>query len=337
MKRSRFISAGPAALAALLLAAAPAAAQTFAAGTDALNTLASGNSQVDLSSFPAALSALGSSIVGGDVINLQGASLNSSAMGPSVDTLVSRGAISSGAGSLTVLALNMASASNVVLADGRQYSLQVCLSDSAQTAGTIALTQIGGAGESDGGTFNSSFAVLPKLVFTNVSNPSDVLTIDCASGGCSTLTISSSSTGYAQTGGPNSFNPSAEGINSLPTGSQTVANCGGTHSVTINAPGGFYPGWTLSSGGDAKSSGPFRISRVVDVARIQPQAPVGGGGGTFTNSGTWDRHSASHKTQPPLDCFSPAVPGGSAGGGVGIAIPTRIAYCVATVFERFTE
>jgi hypothetical protein len=326
MKRPWFVAAGPVALAALMLAAVPAAAQTFAAGTDALNTLASGNSQVDLSSFSAALSALGSSIVGGDVVNLQGASLNSSAMGPAVDTLIARGAIGSGAGSLTVLALNMASVSNIVLADGRQYSLQVCLSDSAQTAGTIALTQIGGAGASDGGTFNSSFPVVPKLVFTNVSNPSDVLTIDCASGGCSTLTISSSATGYAQTGGPNSFNPSAEGINALPTGSQTVANCNGTHSVTIVAPGGFYPGWTLSSGGDLARSSRFKAGRVVDASRFRPLTASG----TFTNTGTSDRHSASHKTQPPLDCFTALhFARDRASVGSPSPSPTPIAYCAA--------
>jgi hypothetical protein len=332
MKRSRFVSAGPAALVVLLLAAAPVAAQTFAAGTDALNTQASGSSQIDLSYFPAALTALGSTIVGGDVINLQGAALNSSAFGPSVDTLVVRGAIASGAGSLTIAALNMASSSNIVLANGQQFSLQVCLSDSAQTAGTIALTQTSG----DGGTFNSSIPVLPKLVFTNVSNPSDVLTIDCASGGCDsgTLTVTSSATGYAQTGGPNNFSPSGEGINSLPTGNQTVNNCNGTHTVDILAPGGFYPGWTLSSGGDAvqgKAGRAVRTARAVDAARFQPMTATG----TFNKTGTWDQHAANHKTFPPLDCQTAGLAPSGARGGVGTSVTTRIAYCVAVAYFAY--
>jgi len=325
--RSRSTTAILAVLALLLLAGLPAAAQTFAAGNDALNTQASGNTQVDLSQFPAVLTALGSTINGGDVINLQGVTLSSS-MGPSVDTIVARGAISSGSGSLTIAALNMASVSNIQLADGRVYSLQVCLSDSAQTAGSISLTQT----SSDGGTFNSSIPILPKLVFTNVNNSSDVLTIDCASGGCGTgLTVTSSATGYAQTGGTNNFNPSNEGINSLPTGNQTVANCGGTHTVNINAPGGFYPGWSLTQTGGAQPNGAaaFRVTGMFDAARSQPQATAGY---TFSNTGTWDRHSASHKTQPPLDCYSGQ--GTSPGAAHGAAVKPQLAlrnYCIAHV------
>jgi hypothetical protein len=324
MKRSRFIPAGLAALAVLLLVAAPAAAQTFAAGNDALNTMAGGNSQVNLASFPPALSALGAAIVGGDVINLQGVSLNSGAMGPSVDTIVYRGAIAGGGGSLTIVGLNMASVGNLVLADGRQFSLQVCLSDTAQSAGSITLAQANG----DGGTFSSTFPVVPKLVFTNVSNPSDVLTIDCASGGCSTLTITSTGTGYAQTGGPNNFSPSAEGINTLPTGNQTVANCNGTHTINISAPGGFYPGWTLTSGGHVRNGGPaFRVSGELDAARVQPQASSGG---TFTNTGTLDGHSSSHKTLPPVDCFRTSSPPAGAGRGAGVTPQLSQRFCLTS-------
>jgi hypothetical protein len=324
VKRSRLITAALAVPALLLLAVLPAAAQTFAAGNDALNTQAAGNTQVDLSQFPAVLTALGSTINGGDVINLQGVSLSSS-MGPSVDTIVARGAISSGSGSLTIAALNMASVSPLQLADGRQYNLQVCLSDTAQTAGSIALTQA----NNDGGTFNSSIPILPKLVFTNVSNSSDVLTIDCASGGCGTgLTVTSTGTGYAQTGGTNSFNPSAEGINSLPTGSQTVANCGGTHTITINAPGGFYPGWSLTPTGEARriSAPAFRATGMFDASRSQPQATTGY---TFTNTGTFDQHAARHKTQPPLDCYT--APGSLPSGGRGTTVNPQLglqrSYC----------
>jgi hypothetical protein len=301
MKRSQWIPLGAMVLAMLALTAAPAAAQTFAAGDDAFNTVGSGSTTVDVSQFPGALAALGSPIVGGNVINLKGVSLSSS-FGPSVDSVVARGAIASGSGSLTLAALNMASASNLVLQDGRQYSLAVCLSDTAPSNGTITLTTTSG----DGGTFNSSFNVIPKLVFTNVNNHNDVITIDCGAARCN-LNISSSGSGYANTGGPNNFSPSAEGINSLPTGNQTVANCSGTHTVNILAPGGFYPGWTFSTGSGNIPSG-FRVTGVIDASRQRPASSSG----TFKPTGVNDNHAgAIHGTKPPQDCLSGALPAGA--------------------------
>ncbi len=322
MKRSQWMPLGAMVLAALAGLAVPMAAQTFAAGDDAFNTSAGGATTVDVSQFPGALTALGSPIVGGDVISLQGVTLSSS-MGPSVDSIVARGAIASGTGSLTLAALNMVSSSNVVLQDGRQYQLDVCLSDTAPSTGSITLTQI----NNDGGTFSSSFSVIPKLVFINVNNHNDVLTIDCAVAGCN-LTITSSGTGYAQTGGTNMFNPSTEGINVLPTGNQTVANCTGTHTVNISAPGGFYPGWTFSSGGSARQSGLFQATGVLDAARQQPQASSGGTWKPVPNN---DAHAGTvHKTKPPQDCYSGGLqPSGRA--PVAGATPDLLqrAYCIA--------
>ena len=168
----------------LVVAAAPLAAQSFPAGNDSWTTPADGQTQVNLNSFPGALTALGSPVVSGSTVNLQGSPLSTSQIGKA-DTLMARGAISGGSGSLSIIALNLASSSNVRLQDGRQYSLQVCASDTASPAGTITLTQANG----DGGTFNSSFSVLPKLVFTNVNNPNDKVRIDCGGGGCDPLTM----------------------------------------------------------------------------------------------------------------------------------------------------
>jgi hypothetical protein len=294
MKRSQLQPLGAMVLTLLALAAVPAAAQTFAAGDDAFNTVAGGSTTVDVSQFPGALSALNSPIVGGNVINLQGVSLSSS-MGPSVDSIVARGAISSGSGSLTLAALNMVSSSNLVLQDGRQYSLAVCLSDHAPSNGSITLTS---NGSGDGGTFSSTFNVIPKLVFTNVNNHTDVIRIDCYGANCN-LNITSSGTGYAQTGGPHNFDPGAEGINSLPTGNQTVANCDGTHTVSISAPGGFYPGWTYSTGNGATPGG-FRAAIVIDASRQRPATA----GGSFKPANNWDSHAgAIHGTKPPQDCL----------------------------------
>jgi len=325
MKRSQWIPLGAMALAMLALAAAPAAAQTFAAGDDAFNTVSGGSTTVDVSQFPGALAALGSPIVGGNVINLQGVSLSSS-FGPSVDSIVARGAIASGSGSLTLAALNMASASNLVLQDGRQYSMAVCLSDTAASNGTISLTTTSG----DGGTFNSSFNVIPKLVFTNVNNHNDVITIDCGVANCN-LNISSTNSGYVNTGGPNNFSPSAEGINSLPTGNQTVANCSGTHTVNILAPGGFYPGWSFSTGGSSPNGGAFRATGVIDASRQRPLAASG----TFKPVGLNDQHAgAIHGTKPPQDCLRSGVQPSDA-GRVGAKPQLAVRYCIAQ--QQFTQ
>jgi hypothetical protein len=320
MKRSRLMPLGAMVLTILALAAIPAAAQTFAAGDDAFNTEAGGSTTVDVSQFPGALNALGSPINGGNVINLQGVSLSSS-MGPSVDSIVARGAISSGSGSLTLAALNMVSSSNLVLNDGRQYSLAVCLSDTKPSNGTITLTD---NGTGDGGTFSSSFNVTPKLVFTNVNNHNDVIRIDCGVANCN-LKIASSGTGYAQTGGPHQFDPAAEGINSLPTGNQTVANCDGTHTVNISAPGGFYPGWTFVAG-SGPAPGGFRVTGVIDASRERPDATTPG---HFNPSNNWDSHAgAIHGTKPPQDCLAKVLPSGHAVPRLAVK-----AYCAVAVAQ----
>ncbi len=299
-----------------LVAAMPLAAQTFSAGDDGWTTPSGGQTQVDLSQIPAALTALGSTIVGGDVINLQGNPLDTTHLG-TIDTVLGRGAISSGGGALTIVALNLKSSSNVVLSDGRQYALQVCLSDDAQSAGSISLTQANG----DGGTFSSSFAILPKLVFTNVNNSSDVLTVDCGSGGCNTMTMTASNAGWVQTGGPGNFNPSTYGIDQIPSGNDTVANCGGTHTVSLNPANGFYPGWTASGGSGGSS---------IVVPRTTTFSAVGGGGG-FKPSPVGHNHStfAWHHVTPPQDCLQSAQPVQQPNGLNNARPQLSISYCSA--------
>jgi len=307
------------ALALPLLAAMPLLAQTFSAGDDGWATPSGGQTQVDLGSMPAATTALGSPIVGGNVVNLQGQPLDSTHLG-SIDTILSRGAIASGQGTLTIVALNLVSSSNLQLQDGRVYSLAVCLSDTASNSGSISLTQVNG----DGGTFSSSFSVLPKLVFTNVNNPNDVLTIDCGSGGCDPLTMSASNAGWVQTGGPSNFSPSAEGITPLPNGNDTVANCGGTHTLALVPAGGFYPGWSAGSGGQA---GTRAASSRGHASQATPFSASGGG---ISPSPVPHAHStyANHVVKPPQDClqvqrFSP--------NGAGARPQALARYCYSSV------
>ncbi len=304
------------ALALPLLAVMPLAAQTFSAGDDGWATPSGGQTQVDLGSMPAALTALGSPIVGGDVVNLQGQPLDSANLG-SIDTILSRGAIASGAGTLTIVALNLASSSNIQLQDGRVYKLAVCLSDTASSSGSITLTQVNG----DGGTFSSSFSVLPKLVFTNVNNSQDVLTIDCGSGGCDPLTMSATNAGWVQTGGPSNFSPSAEGITPLPNGNDTVANCGGTHTLALVPANGFYPGWSAGSGGQAGT-------RAASAGGHGPLAtPFASTGGTISPSPVPHSHSAfaNHVVKPPQDCLQNQRIGT---GGAGATPQRSVRFCL---------
>jgi hypothetical protein len=279
----------------LATAAAPLSAQTFSAGNDSWTTPGGGTTQVDLSSYPVQ-SVLGSGVRSGSPVGMQGSPLNSSSIGKA-DTLMSRGAISGGNGNLTIIALNLSSTNNITLNDGRVYSLQACLSDTPSSAGTISLTTTSG----DGGTFDSSFTVLPKLVFSNVNPPYDRVTIDCAGGGCQPLTLSSSNNSYANTGGPCNFNPGSLGIPNLPTGNVTVNNCNGTHTVSLTGHAGFYPGvaanhsnctFSVSSSNEVKSAG-----------------------------NSW------HKPNPPQDC----LPAGQAASGARLKPGLAARICAATV------
>jgi hypothetical protein len=287
-----------------LAAALPLTAQTFSAGDDGWTT-PSGATQVNLGNMSAVMSALGSPIVGGDTVYVQGSALNSSSLG-SMDTIMARGAIASGSGTLTIIGLNLVSSSNIELENGEVFSMQLCLSDTASPTGSITLTQVNG----DGGTFASSFEVTPKLVFTNVNNHSDVLTVDCASGGCGTISMSVSGAGYAQTGGPGNFNPNNEGIPIMPTGNVTVANCGGTHTVSLNGASGFYPGWTETSGGSYAARPLHRRAKSQPVNMIMAAT-----GGTFNPSPINHGVAGSnHQVKPPQDCLptQPSPPAGNA-------------------------
>jgi hypothetical protein len=303
------------ALALPLLAAMPAAAQTFSAGDDGWATPSGGQTQVDLGSMPAATTALGSPIVGGNVVNLQGKALDSTNLG-SIDTILSRGAVASGTGTLTIVALNLVSSSNIQLQDGRVYSLAVCLSDTASSSGSITLTQVNG----DGGTFSSSFSVLPKLVFTNVNNSGDVLTIDCGSGGCDPLTMTAANAGWVQTGGPSNFSPSAEGITPLPNGNDTVANCGGTHTLALVPAGGFYPGWSASGGSGNKvaSSGHGSLATPFTASGGISPSPVPHAHSTYAN----------HVVKPPQDCLQTQH---LSPNGNGAAPQRLVRYCLYSV------
>jgi hypothetical protein len=259
------------------LAVAPAAAQsvTVPQGDDGWVTQGGGLSNVNLSSYPISSFFPGGSIVCNSTINLKGTPLNSSQLG-SIDTLVTRtidvtlsGPGASGTANLTVHAASLASDnSNVTISGHGTYSLAITLSANGTSTGTMTMT----LSNSDGGTFTSSFNVVPKLVFTNVSNPSDVVTIDCGvTSGCPSTTLTSSGTGWVRTGGSGNFSPSGKGVTPIHSG--IVVN-----GYTTIGNSNFYGGFAASA----------------------PSFPPAGG----THVG----NCATHQIRPPVDCAPVAQP-----------------------------
>jgi hypothetical protein len=271
MDRMMRFTTGVAILALLALAAVPAAAQTVtaAAGDDGWVSTGGGSTQVDLSGYPIASAFPGGSISGSSVVNLKGSPIDSANLG-SIDTIVSRtqditlsGANASGSVSVTVRAVSLVSDNSTVTISGHgTYSVAVALSPNGTSTGTMTLT----LSSADGGTFDSSFTVVPKLTFTNVSKPSDVVTIDCGvTNGCPSVSLSSSGSGWVRaSGSPGGFDPGSAGVTPIGAG----INVNGYKTVGNS---NFYPGFSAKS--------PFPPAQGVHKADC-----------------------ATHVTAPPRDC-----------------------------------
>jgi len=289
MSHTKRITIGAAALL-LALAALPAAATTITVsqGDDGWVTQGGGLTNFDLASYPISNAFPGGAISGSSVVNLKGSPLSSSQLG-SIDTIVSRTtdatATIGGAAvnvNLTVRAVRLVSDnSNVTITNHGTYSLKVNLSTATSSTGTMSIT----ATNSDGGTFTSSFTIVPKLIFTNVSNSNDVVTIDCGvTSGCPSLSLSSTGTGWTRTGGSGNFSPSSKGVTPIGSGIGVDADGNGTNDYTTAGNSNFYAGFAAS-------------------APSFPPAP-----------GTHTAPSHSHVTLPPTDCTaSTGLSGTSAG------------------------
>ena len=233
-------------IAALVLAAAlPLGAQplTVTAGDDGWVT-PSGGTQVDLSLYPLG-GAFGSGVtLSPTLVPLTGVPINSTQLG-SIDTIVKRSS------TLTLPALNSTATTTVEIqalrlggtvtaSNGKTYSLRVCLSEWSSGTGTMTLKLT----TPDGGSFNSSFPVLPKLVFTNVANSADKVIIDCGSvPGCPAFNLSAVNACWVSSSGPNHFSPSAKGITLIGAGIAVDGTCDGVADYTTVGTSNFFPGW----------------------------------------------------------------------------------------------
>jgi hypothetical protein len=225
------------ALAGLVLAAIalPVSAQpiTVAPGNDGWVTPAN-SSQVDLSVFPISAFFGPGAVVSPTLVSLSGVPLDSTNLG-SIDTLLERyppsvtftGTPETHTFSVELKALRLHGQTTI---DGVLYDLVVALSETASGPGTITATRL----TPDGGRFNSSFPVLPKLVFTEVGNPANQVVIDCgAVSGCpSPLTLGASNVCWEVAHGPNNFDPTTKGITPIRAGIAVDGTYNGVNDYT---------------------------------------------------------------------------------------------------------
>ena len=293
------------------LAALPMVAQTdvISRGEDGWTTPAGGQTQVNLQSFPIQR-VLGSAPVNPDV-SLKGKPLDTAALG-SIDTLIVRPndiAISGGSGSgdLQIVALSLESVGDIVLQDGRRYRLRVCLSGSPSSTGSISLSR----SNSDGGTFASTLPVLPKLIFTPVGGGSAVV-IDCGTGACGEMDMSSANTGWVNTGGSGNFNPVAKGVTPIRSGIDVDADCDGAKDDYRTI--GKGTGKTLHAGFAASAAQGFPAvavgERHEDLSWHEGMAPLDCASSTTSDTASVSTAAATADPTPatPALCPVKAVP-----------------------------
>lgn len=254
------------------LSALPLAADVVSRGDDGWTTPDNGQTQVNLASFP--VSAFLGAGPQNNIVPLKGLPLDSANLG-SADTLINRPddivlANGTGSGRLRIVALSLQSINNVVLTDGRQFILRVYLSGVGTSSdGSITLTRANG----DGGTFESSLPVLPKLVFIPAVGGSSVV-IDCGTGACGEMIMSSSNSGWVNTGGPGGFDPVAKGVTPIRSGVVVDADGDGLKDdYTTQGKGTgntFHAGFSASAGFQAVAIG----ERHEDLAWHQPLPPL---------------------------------------------------------------
>ena len=216
-----------------VVAVPPASAQpiTIAPGNDGFVTV--GTTRVDLSVFPLAAVFGSPGTASPSVVLLSGQPL-AGALG-SINTLLERYPPSvtfntipeTRTLSVEMKALRLKGQTTV---NGVTYNLVVALSEILSGAGTITATRL----TPDGGRFNASFPVLPKLVFTEVGNPANQVALDCGLvPGCpSPLVLGSANVCWVVAFGPNGFNPATKGATPIAAGTPIDGTFNGVNDYT---------------------------------------------------------------------------------------------------------
>ncbi|HEY3570770.1 MAG TPA: hypothetical protein VGP73_22760, partial [Thermoanaerobaculia bacterium] len=231
---------------------------TIYAGDDGLSTTGGGTTTLDLSLYPVQ-DIFGASVNGDPVVSLVGESLGPGPDLAGIDAVIRRPAdiridsTGAGSGPISIAALRLVSEKPVSIGKDT-YDLRVFLSQFRTTVqpGTVTFHFANG----DGGTFDTTFYVRPRLVFTSTTTRSNTI-IDCGAVTCNggrDIVIQATSAPFVRTGGPGNFQPSSKGIKVLRAGLLVDGDGDGTPEVTTAGSSNLFVGITATSGFPA---GPF--------------------------------------------------------------------------------
>ncbi|HEX6898298.1 MAG TPA: hypothetical protein VF789_01235 [Thermoanaerobaculia bacterium] len=276
---------------ALAMAAVPALSQpiTVAPGNDGWVTPAN-SSQVDLGVFPINDFFGPGSVVTPQIVLLSGVALNRNNLG-SIDTLLERypPSVTFNAFpethnfSVEIKALRLRGRTRI---NGVDFDLTVALSSTPSGPGTMVVTRL----TPDGGRFNSSFPVLPKLTFIQVGNPGNRVDIDCAVANCpAPLVLGASNVCWEVAAGPNNFNPASKGITPIRAGIAVDGDFNGANDyTTVGRKRAGFPGLEFHVG--------------YEPTPPWPLCNTGGGGTPGQSTHTHSVYSLTHVSAPPTDC-----------------------------------
>lgn len=299
----------------VLLAAVPALAQpiTVAWGNDGWQT-AAGSSQIDLSIYPLAGLFGAGATFSPTIVSLGGVALSPASLG-SIDTLLERPAPSvlysafpeTHTFPVALKAMRLRGSVTVTPAGGspKTYTLTVALSEAGSGVGTITATRE----VPDGGHFDSSFPVQPKLVF--VDSTGGRLELDCGyTSACPTnITLSSTNNCWVVAHGPNNFDPAAKGITNIAAGIAVDGTFDGVNDyTTVGKKPAAAPGLEFHTGFSA----------------VPPFNPC------LDTVHTHAVYSLTHKTKTPTDCATTTTTTGTSAAVRGKATAiARQPYCTA--------
>jgi hypothetical protein len=241
------------AIAVLMLAlAGPSMAQiVIRAGDDGFSTTGGGTTTLDLALYPVQ-DIFGAPVNGDPVVSLVGESLGAGPDLAGFDVIIRRSrditidSTGTGSGPLSIAALRLVSEAPVSIGKDT-YNLRVFLSEfrSNVQPGTVTFHLANG----DGGTFDSTFFVRPRLVFTSTTNGSSTV-IDCGAVPCNNgqdIVIRATNAPFVRSGGPRNFRASDKQIKLLKPGLQVDGDGNGTPEVTTAGSSNLFVGVSADS------------------------------------------------------------------------------------------
>ncbi len=308
---------------AMAVATMPALSQpiTVAPGNDGWVTPAN-SSRVDLGVFPINDFFGPGSVVTPQIVLLSGVALNRNNLG-SIDTLLERYPPSVTFNtfpethnfSVEIQALRLRGRTSI---NGVSFDLTVALSPTPSGPGTMVVTRL----TPDGGRFNSSFPVLPKLTFIQVGNPGNRVDIDCADAAVncpSPMILGASNVCWEVAAGPNNFNPASKGITPIRAGIAVDGDFDGVNDyTTVGRKRAGFPGLEFHVGYEPT-----------------PPWPLCNTGGGTPGQSQHDHavYSLTHVSVPPTDCKTAVVTENAEAKPGGKVLIAQQSLCTAVAVD----